>query len=224
MAHKSAKNKGLKYVDITGLSKERVLAVLYNGAAAYEGGILQSSIHHMLFKSNNLNGQDFEKFVKDHYPYENGTLERKVLINLIDDLDQFENGFTGLINFWRIYEPEIKMTESLAKKFIQASEETENALLFDKIYGRPLGVYLGRDSFVSNWYDRFNGGSGTAERMVESIRKAEQTQGSESVFNQEIEKNHELVSRKNEKSYYAWCKNILAKSELARVDSLKSAS
>ena len=41
---------------------------------------------------------------------------------------------------------------------------------FDYYKGRPLQFDLSGDEFEARWYDRHNGGTGTAQRIVDSLR------------------------------------------------------
>lgn len=67
--------------------------------------------------------------------------------------------------------PEV-MTVEDAANYIAGKVTGHIELYFDHLYGRPLKVGIGGSSFDPWRYDQNNGGDGTAQRVIDELRKA----------------------------------------------------
>lgn len=60
--------------------------------------------------------------------------------------------------------------DDITRMFPNGPGIRENNFCFDYLYGRPLKINLEGDELDPWGYDRDNGGTGTAARLIESLR------------------------------------------------------
>ena len=92
------------------------------------------------------------------------------------------------------------MTVEDAQQVINAGGTNRGKLSFDYLFGRPLKFDLIGDEFDPWGFDRDNGGTGTASRLIEDLRASGQVNSSEIKDHREkllverIAQTHEFVS------------------------------